>query len=413
MGQSQGKITNSENIDTLADKLEEISSSLIFRQNFQDMKRLNSKEYCDELVVITQKMISQKLNKLEVNYLSERVDNGLEKGKDIIKDNITYLEGNELDKLDETYYPVKSKICLEIAKFYIKCAHVYSAISKTINPIYEYENSINGEIEHVADKKLIPTNQPYKRVYYNLCSRRISAVFLTPNRLGNLKTSLCDLNKRDEKEGMYKNRRIHSDKLETLQDEYGINDLEDLYKDVFDFDKNMYNEMSLASKRQYEIDVYQLNMAIHNGKPPNPDAKSFSEIQLIPYHKKKLCTTRELRNGIKLVKDSKEFIKYGQSLNKMIQRSKEYQDIFIKHLNTLCVKYIGQDGKNIYKLNPNLTATSLDKLIVDVRQDIVNSILECQDEFNELKEQLFDLVINKLKKLNEMKEKKMEEEMLK
>ena len=413
MGQKQGKITKPDNIETLADKLEDISSSLIFTQNFQDMKKLNSKEYCDELVVITQKMISQKLNRLEVNYLSERIDKGLDEGKKVIKDNITYLEAKDLDKLDETNYPTKSKICLEIAKFYIKCAHVYSAIAKTINPIYEYENSINGEIEHVDDKKLIPADQPYKKVFYNLCSRRISAVFLTPNRLGNLKTSLCDLNKRNGEEGMYKNRRIHSDKLETLQDEYGINDLEDLYKDVFDFDKNMYTEMSDESKQQYEFDVSQLNMAIHNGNPPNPDAKTFSEIQLIPYHKKKLCTTRELRKGIKLVKDSKEFIKYGQSLNKMIQRSKEYQDIFVKHLNTLCVKYIDNNGNNIYKLNPNLTNTSLDKLILDVRQDIVNSILECQEEFNNLKEQLFNLVINKLKKLNEMKEKKMEEEMLK
>ena len=34
----------------------------------------------------------------EVNYLSERVDNGLEKGKEIIKDNITYLERKEIDK---------------------------------------------------------------------------------------------------------------------------------------------------------------------------------------------------------------------------------------------------------------------------------------------------------------------------
>jgi hypothetical protein len=412
MGQVQGKINNQEQIDVLANKLEEISSSLIFRQNFQDMKLLNSKDYCDELVVITQQMIAQKLNKLEVNYLRERIDNGMDEGKQLTKDKIIYLKRKDLDTLDETFYPTKSKICLEIAKFYIKCAHVYGAIAKTINPIYQYANSITGQVEHVADKKLIPVNQPYKRVYYNLCSRRIAAVALTPNRLGNLKTSLCDLNKRDEKSGMYKNRRIHSDKLETLQDEYGINDLEDLYRDVYDFNTKMYNKMSIESRQQYETDVKQLNMAIHNGNPPNPNAKTFSDIELIPYHKKQLCTTRELRKGIKLVKDSKEFVKYGQSLNKMIKRSSEYQVIFLKHLNTLCVKYVGRDGENVYKLNPKLTVASLDKLIADVRKDIVNSILECQEEFNELKEQLFGLVINKLKDLNKKKEEQMEKAML-
>ena len=208
MGQKQGKPSSSNSIDTIADKLENISSSLIFTQTFQDMTRLSSKDYCDKLVVITQNMISKKLNKLEVNYLSERINKGLEEGKEIIKDNITYLEKSELDNLDESYYPTKSKICFEIAKFYIKCAHVYSAIAKTINPIYEYKNSITGEVEHVDDKKLIPEDKEYKRVYYNLCSRRISAVFLTPNRIGNLKTSLCDLNKREDNEGKYKNRRM-------------------------------------------------------------------------------------------------------------------------------------------------------------------------------------------------------------
>ena len=78
----------------------------------------------------------------------------------------------------------------------------------------------------------------------------------------------------------------------------------------------------------------------------------------------------------------------------------------------MCVKYVGRDGENVYKLNPKLTVASLDKLIADVRKDIVNSILECQEEFNELKEQLFGLVINKLKDLNKKKEEQMEKAML-
>ena len=47
--------------------------------------------------------------------------------------------------------------------------------------------------------------------------------------------------------------------------------------------------MSKESQEQYIADVRALNNAIHNGKPPNPNALTFSDIELIPYHKKKLC----------------------------------------------------------------------------------------------------------------------------
>jgi len=417
MGQNQSLKTD-KNIDNLAEQIEDIASSFIFKPSFQDLTKLYSKDYCDKLVVITQKIISRKLNKLEVEYLQDRVEKGISRGKVATKERIIYMSNDDLDKLDESY-PIKSKVCEKIAIFYIKCAHVFAAISKTINPVFEYENNL-GEIEHVDDKNLIPHDREYKRVYYNYCTRRISAALLTQNRLGNLKTNICELNRRDESDSKYKNKRIHSDKLEHLGQEYGISSLEELYNDMYNYETNAFDKMSPESNQQYIADVRALNNAIHNGKPPNPDARTFSEIELIPYHKKKLCTTRELRKGIPLVKDSPEFIKYGQAMNVMIERSKAYQKLFISHLNELCIKVaeptqMGENAKvnYVYKLNPELTMEKLDKLVKTVRKDIVNSYLECQADFNGLKEQLFDIVLKKLKKINELREKRLEEELMK
>ena len=418
MGQNQSLKTD-KNIDNLAEQIEDIASSFIFRPSFQDLTKLYSKDYCDKLVVITQKIISRKLNRLEVEYLQDRVENGISKGKKATKERIIYMSKDDLGALDEPY-PAKSAVCQQIAIFYIKCAHVFAAISKTINPIYEYQNNAN-EIEHVADKNLIPHGREYKRVYYNYCTRRISAVLLTPNSLGNLKTNICELNRRDEKSGKYKNKRIHSDKLEHLGQEYGIASIEELYNDTFNFETNAFDKMSQESNDQYIADVRALNNAIHNGTPPNPNATTFNDIELIPYHKKKLCTTRELRKGIPLVKDSPEFVKYGQSMNAMIERSKAYQKLFLAHLNTLCIKIAKstttESDKShpdyVYKLNPELTMEALDKLVKTVRKDIVNSYLECQADFNGLKKQLFGIVIKKLKKINELREKRLEEELMK
>ena len=418
MGQNQS-LKTTKNIDNLAEQIEDIASSFIFRPSFQDLTKLYSKDYCDKLIVITEKVISRKLNNLEVEYLHDRVENGISKGKEVAKERVAYMLNGDLEKLDEPY-PNKSKVCRKIAIFYIKCAHVFAAISKTINPIFEYENNL-GEIEHVDDKNLIPHDRQYKRVYYNYCTRRISAVLLTPNRLGNLKTNICELNRRDEKSGKYKNKRIHSEKLEHLGQEYGIASLEELYNDTFNFETNSFDKMSKESNEQYIADVRALNNAIHGGKPPNKNPTKFSDIELIPYHKKNLCRTRELRKGIPLIKDSPEFVKYGQAMNAMIGRSKEYQKLFLKHLNKLCIKNSEPTAQSsekthqdyVYKLNPELTTDGLEKLIKTVRKDIVNSYLECQADFNGLKEQLFNIVIKKLKKINEMREQRLEEELMK
>ena len=416
MGQNQSLKTD-KNIDNLADQIEDIASSFIFRPSFQDLTKLYSKDYCDKLVVITQQIISRKLNRLEIEYLKDRVENGISKGKETTKERIIYMSNDDLVKLDEPY-PMKSKVCQNIAIFYIKCAHIFAAISKTINPVFEYENNL-GEIEHVDDKNLIPRDREYKRVYYNFCTRRISAVLLTPNRLGNLKTNICELNRRNEKNGKYKNKKIHSDKLEHLGEEYGITTLEELYYDMYNFETNTFDKMSKESHTQYISDVRTLNNAIHNGKPPNANALTFSDIELIPYHKKKLCTNGELRKGIPLVKDSQEFIKYGKSMNVMIQRSKAYQKIFLGHLNKICIKIeeptttTGKKANYIYKLNPELTMDDLNKLVKTVRKDIVNSYLECQEDFNGLKEQLFDIVLKKFKRINEMREQQLEQELMK
>ena len=89
------------------------------------MTKLYSKDYCDKLVVITEKIISRKLNRLEIEYLKERIENGISKGKEATREKIIYMSNNDLDKLDEPY-PMKSKVCQKIAIFYIKCTRFCS-----------------------------------------------------------------------------------------------------------------------------------------------------------------------------------------------------------------------------------------------------------------------------------------------
>lgn len=94
LGQSKEKTTFDEDLEAV-DLLDIIATKYILTQNFQDMKKLGQKEYCDKLVILTSDIIKKFMNKREIEYLARRVERGdyynrLEKKK------VMYLDTNEL-----------------------------------------------------------------------------------------------------------------------------------------------------------------------------------------------------------------------------------------------------------------------------------------------------------------------------
>ena len=80
MGNQSSKTTGSEdgaNLKTLPQAIDYIATNYILTQNFSDMEKLSSPQYCDELVVLTSKVISQKLNDMEVRHRVQRLQEGV------------------------------------------------------------------------------------------------------------------------------------------------------------------------------------------------------------------------------------------------------------------------------------------------------------------------------------------------
>ena len=73
-------------------------------------------------------------------------------------------------------------MCLGIAKFYIKIAHIYAAIVTTVNPTYNYKNE-NGEVQEVdlENKIYIPKYSNTTINRNNLCSTRINSLLNKSN----------------------------------------------------------------------------------------------------------------------------------------------------------------------------------------------------------------------------------------
>ena len=85
---------------TLLKEIDSIAYNLITEQNFQDMKKLESKQYCDKLIILTSKILKKYLNDREIAYLIQRK----EKGSVINKMTHDYLAWISRDTLNTVDY---------------------------------------------------------------------------------------------------------------------------------------------------------------------------------------------------------------------------------------------------------------------------------------------------------------------
>jgi hypothetical protein len=157
-----------------------IATYYILTMDFKSLSKLSEKVYCDKLVVLTSDIIKRYFNDMEITYLAQRVKNGLEIN-DLTKEKVTFVNKDLLESLDisnDAQKNVKKKrVCIGIAKFYIKIAHIFAAIVTTINPTYKYKD-LNGETKFAGllEKDTIPKNVDKKLYKLNICDNRIKTL---------------------------------------------------------------------------------------------------------------------------------------------------------------------------------------------------------------------------------------------
>jgi len=207
------------------DIIDSIATYYILTMNFKSLSKLSEKAYCDKLVILTSDIIKRYLNDMEVTYLSQRIKKG-ELVNEMNKETILFINKDNFDTLDvsnDTQKSIRKKrICIGIAKFYIKIAHAFAAIVMTINPIYTYKD-VNGQFikTGLLKKDTIPKNVDKKIYKFNICENRIrdlKKTEKTEDADGNvtLQSNICGMN--INKDGLNK----------TLAEEPGISELMNL-----------------------------------------------------------------------------------------------------------------------------------------------------------------------------------------
>lgn len=403
MGNAQTKksATKGDDKSQLFKLVNQVAAKYILTQNFKDMKNLENKAYCDKLVILTSDVIADKLDDLEITYLAQK----LEKGTQVDKkktENVIYLQKDDLSKLDvkdtKTSFKRKQRMCIGIARYYVKIAHVFAAIVKSIDPVYTYKNELGSkEVVDFFDKKKIPKSASPRVKKNSICFQRIRALMtehvknveekdLSGNVQGEksknvIKTSFCDMNKKKD------------NKLKTLADEPGMSELKKLYYDVFNFETNKYYKMSDESKQQYEKDVATFYQAF-TGKSKDDSIKNFEDIKLLDYSQLKQCK-KDGKYRKPVNAGATYFKEYGTHLASMMKNVTQSQNKLISILQELFVET--QDGS--ITIHPLLTYKKLDSYVNKTREILVAMYVMCEEDFKKGL-QLFEAIIENQVKEN-------------
>lgn len=357
--------------------LDYISTYYILTMDFKSLRKLYDKDYCDKLVILTSDIIERYFTDLEITYLSQRMKDGVEINEKA-KEKIRFLNKDTLDNLDIQNSIKKKRICIEIAKFYIKIAHVFAAIVTTINPIYVYKDAEGNTVRATLNEKgNIPKNTPRDIYKLNICNNRINSLenkqSLLPDDNGeiNIGPNFCNFTIDDD--GQEKN----------LSDEPGIMELEQLYyDDNYDFKTGKFTGMSEDTRKNYLQNLQKFYEVFTGNKNMPETIKKFSDIKLKNYHKtKEYCkgSNPPLGRKYKGSLTDKLFSDYAENLKNMIRITNQKQESLLIIINRIFSYVIDpQTNKKQIRINPSLTEEELQSIVVDTRALIVNLYLTCE-----------------------------------
>jgi hypothetical protein len=392
-----------------------IAAYYILSTDYENLSRLSEKEYCDKLTNLTSTIISKSSTKNELFYLHQRIQKGWSSKPTTPEQlHLTQREKKTISQL------LSQNQCNQIAKFYVKIAHIFAAILTTINPVYMYKNSSGQIIRRTqADDTL-----GRKIGNTNICDSRISKLKQREAYLNHEKVySESPINtfkhQEEKQEVEEKQEKSHIGGSEfrpptfcevnnkkSLNDEPGIHELKQLYFDEYDYETGEFSKMSSQSKEAFKNDLKLFYTEFTGEKDVPPTIDSFSDIKLKSFNKSAACGNRHLSAS------TSNILKYSASIRDMIKTATAKQLELLKIIDILFIfvpetkeTEMGTDkNTNKIRINPLLTETVLEDAVVKTRKLIMELYLGCERDYTNslklfesiLEQKIFDTTMNQI-----------------
>jgi hypothetical protein len=417
MGNAQGGKKEQGKVKNLNEIINFVATHYILTQSFEDMEMLKDPEYCDKLIVVTSDVLSQYLTTKEVDYLAQKMKQGVEVDQ-MAKDKLLYFEKESLPHIDVKNKVSKKRMCIGIAKYYVKVAHIFGAIVGTINPTYSYKDEFGTRhMVPFSEKNKIPKGTEVKINKINLCSERVNALvngedlsMSDPSQPIKIKPNFCQMNTN-------KNATETSQELvvKTLGDEPGIDQLERLYMDVYDYQSGVFTGMSDAMKKEYQTDLAVLYKSF-TGKDTVPsNITKFAQIPLRDFQSMDGCKAEPNNQYLKeYVGTSKQklFVQYANHIKETMKHAEDNKNALIGILDNLFVFAVNpQTKKPEITINPALTDAVLNDLVKKTKTSIIALYTTCESDFISGLEIFEQIIQEQIKQQMQTKIDKLKEDM--
>jgi hypothetical protein len=385
--------TQPENTHTPSEIIDYIASNYILSMDFINLRKLMHKKYCDKLVVLTSDIMDKYLTELDVDYLDTKLN--------VNHERVNFLKKQDGSKLDIKDNDKKRRVCLGIAKFYIKIAHVFASIITTINPVYSYKD-INQNIIKVPfyKKNEIPLESlpTAKLEHEGLCQNRINSL-QSSSKTQEERLLFPEDKEKDEINVSPKMCSINSKMdgtIKSMVDEPGIPELMQLYyDDLFDYTTGKFNGMSDETKTEYLEDLAHFYVFFTGNEEVPPNITKFSDIKLKDYNKQFYCESSNANKSYKSDKNDvparrELFEKYAENLKLMIQNANMIQTELLKIIDQMFLYEMPDTTQNVHaahnthnthnaiRIHPKLTDKLLQELSISARELIIKLYLTCE-----------------------------------
>ncbi len=397
-GGEEGTSTNDIKQIPLEETIDYIATHYILTSDFQSLRKLNEKTYCEKMIVLTSDIINKKFSDLEVDKILNRIENG-SSPKDIERENIVFFNKSQLHNAIEESNDTKELKCNQIAKFYIKIAHLFASIVMTINPEYTHTDFFgNVKTYKLFEKDKIPSSGHFEVSKINLCGERVDILSneLVSTHSESTESEEVNVNVAPKKIcSMNLNKK---GKVKTLDEEIGIPELMELYyDDGYDYKTGKFNRMSEQTEKEFKNDLknFYINFTGESNVPES--VTKFSDIKLKDYGKEKICKTVSNDSESSFSDDKKYiefstkdtlYVKYAENLKKMIDSVNKKQQQLSSIIDKVFVYVYDSSqsppkGDEVIRVNPDLTELSLQDLVVECRNYIKDLYLTCEKDFTE------------------------------
>ena len=365
-----------------------IATDYILSSNSDDLKKLTNVEHCNELIIMSSKIFQKKLKHKQVEYLHNRIIGDGKTLGEMKKEKVSILSKESCSddmikdtdsKSDKLKKKNKERMCIGIAKFYIKIAHIFSAIMKTLNPIYEYIDENGNKVKVSIDDDGVLNKKFKGQIIHSdgICNRRLHILTNGDNKL-------------KYKEFSANPQICVPSRWNTLSDESGIQELEVLYNDVYNYENGTFYKKSETSRKKYLKDLKEIYEGFTHKKIKkiNDDhltdendvrIENMGNIILRKFNTTE-CKTKEIKGNVNINLFLKD---YTNNIIDFMKKTQYHNKKLLSVIDSLFFIKINKKTKEKKVIiNTTLTHDKLDELNEKTKDIVKAMYIDCEKKFN-------------------------------